>query len=91
MAYRIIILPSAENDLERMDPGVRKQILRRLVWLEENAAQIIHHRLANMPDDMAGLCRWRVGDYRVLYWNDSPQEVLKIYRIQHRREVYRNI
>jgi mRNA-degrading endonuclease RelE of RelBE toxin-antitoxin system len=41
VAYRVIILPSAEADLERMDAEVRRVVLRRLVWLQENASDII--------------------------------------------------
>jgi mRNA interferase RelE/StbE len=91
MAYRIIVLPSAETDLEQLDPEVRRRILRRMVWLGENASQIVHHSLANMPDELLGLCRLRVGDYRILYWPDRGQKIIKIYRIQHRSEVYRNL
>ena len=38
-----------------------------------------------------GGSRWRirVGDYRILYEIDDPQKVVKVYRIAHRREVYR--
>ncbi len=91
MAYQVIILAAAEADLERLDGQVRSRILRRLVWLRDNAHQLVHHRLVNMPDDLAGLCRYRVGDYRVLYWHDSAGRVIKVYRIQHRREVYEDI
>jgi mRNA-degrading endonuclease RelE of RelBE toxin-antitoxin system len=31
----------------------------------------------------------RVGDYRILYWVYHTQNVVRIYRIQHRSEVYR--
>ena len=91
MAYRVIVLPSAEEDLERLDSDVRRRVLRRMVWLGENAPQVIHHRLANLPDDLSGLCRLRVGDYRILYWNYPHREVLKVYRIQHRREIYQGM
>ena len=91
MAYRVAVLPSAEADLEKLDPQVRRRILRRIVWLGENAAQAIHHQLTSLPDELAGLCRLRVGDYRILYWLDRPQERLKVYRIQHRSEVYRRL
>ena len=91
MAYRVIVLPSAETDLEKLDPDVRRRILRRAVWLGENASNIVHHQLVNMPDELSGLCRLRVGDYRVLYWLFRQQEVLKIYRIQHRSEIYRRL
>jgi mRNA interferase RelE/StbE len=89
MAYRIVVLPSAEADLENLDPEVRRRILRRVVWLGECATQMVHHQLTNMPDDLLGLCRLRVGDYRILYWVYHERQELKIYRIRHRSEVYR--
>ena len=89
MAYRLIVLPAAEADLEKLDPEVRRRILRRMVWLRENASQIIHYQLTNMPDDLVGLCRLRVGDYRVIYWVYHQRQELRVYRIQHRSEVYR--
>jgi len=33
--------------------------------------------------------RIRVGNYRVLYTIDDPGNVIVVYRIKHRREVYR--
>ena len=91
MAYRVVVLPSAEADLEKLDPEVRGRILRRIVWLGENASQIAHHQLANMPDELVGLCRLRVGDYRILYWPHRQENLLKVFRIQHRSEVYRHL
>jgi len=91
VAYRVIVLPSAEEDLERLDSAVRRRVLRRIAWLGENASEIIHHRLANLPDDLSGLCRLRVGDNRILYWAYPQRRLLKIYGVQHRREVYRQL
>lgn len=91
MAYRVVVLPSAEADLEKLDAEIRRRVLRRLVWLGENAAQVVHHQLTNMPDDLAGLCRYRVGDYRIVCWIQHQLETLKVYRIQHRSEVYRRL
>ncbi len=91
MAYRVIVLPSAETDLEKLDPDIRRLILCRVVWLGENALDIVHHQLTSMPDELAGLCRLRVGNYRVLYWLHRQQEVLKLYRIQHHSEIYRRL
>jgi mRNA-degrading endonuclease RelE of RelBE toxin-antitoxin system len=67
VAYRAVVLPTAEADLGTLDASARRRVLQRMVWLRENAAAIIHHRLINMPDDLAGLCRFRVGDHRILY------------------------
>jgi len=91
VAYRVAVLPSAEADLEALIPETRRRVLRRIVWLGQNAVEVVHHRLANMPDDLAGLCRLRVGDYRILYWAYPDDERLTVYRVQHRREVYRHL
>jgi len=40
-----------------------------------------------MPDDLAGLCKLRIGDWRILYWIYHAQKIARIYRIQHRSEV----
>ncbi|MFW6162125.1 MAG: type II toxin-antitoxin system RelE family toxin [Planctomycetota bacterium] len=91
MAHRPIVLPSAEADLEALDPRIRRRVLRRFVWLRENAEHVVHHRLANMPDDLAGLCRYRVGQYRILYWVYPDRRLLKIYHVGHRRDVYKRL
>jgi mRNA interferase RelE/StbE len=52
---------------------------------------MIHRRLVGMPDDLAGLCKLRVGDWRILYWIYHPEKIVRIYRIQHRSEVYRDL
>ena len=33
--------------------------------------------------------RIRVGDYRILYEVDDSQKIVKVYRIAHRKDVYR--
>jgi hypothetical protein len=59
--------------------------------LAQNAAVMIHRRLVGMPDDLAGLCKLRVGDWRIIYWIYRAEKIVRIYRIQHRSEVYRHL
>ena len=33
--------------------------------------------------------RVRVGDYRILYTVDQEHLIVRVYRVRHRREVYR--
>jgi len=84
------VLPTAERDLEHLSFETREAVIRRMEWLRVNARTVIHHRLQNMPADLAGLCRLRQGDYRILYWQYPSQRLIRIYRVQHRSEVYRN-
>jgi mRNA-degrading endonuclease RelE of RelBE toxin-antitoxin system len=91
MAYQLIVLPTAQADLAKLSPSLRKSVIRRLEWLCLSATAIIHRRLQNMPDDLAGLCRLRMADYRILYWHYAAKRLIKIYRVQHRSEVYRDL
>jgi mRNA interferase RelE/StbE len=89
MAYRVEIGPRADAQLADLDSIIGATVERKIVWLAENAAAVVHRRLAGMPDELAGLCKLRVGDWRILYWVYHSEQIIRVYRIQHRSEVYR--
>ena len=91
MGYQTVILPDAEKDLDRLSPPIRNTILRRIKWLAENTQQVIHHPLVGLPEDLAGLCKLRVGDHRILYWKSGRREEIQVFRVRHRSEVYRRL
>ena len=74
-AYRIETGLKADAQLARLDAAIGTSVERKILWLSQNAAGMVHRRLVGMPDELSGLCKLRVGDYRV----------------QHRSEVYRNL
>jgi mRNA interferase RelE/StbE len=89
-AYRIEIGPKAETQLAKLDAAIAASIERKILWLSQNAANMLHRRLVGMPDELSGLCKLRIGDYRILYWNYRDKKLVRLYRIQHRSEVYRD-
>jgi mRNA interferase RelE/StbE len=91
MAYRIEISPKADAQLRALDPAIGSAVERKIIWLAENAVVMIHRRLVGMPDDLSGLCKLRVGDWRILYWLYHPEKIVRIYRVQHRSEAYRTL
>jgi len=91
MAYRIEVGPRASAQLSELDRTVGSAVERKIIWLAQNAAVMIHRRLVGMPDDLAGLCKLRVGDWRIIYWIYRAEKIVRIYRIQHRSEVYRHL
>ena len=91
MSYRIEIGSKADAQLAALDAAIGASVERKILWLGQNAASIVHRRLVNMPDALSGLCKLRVGDYRILYWVYHNQKLLRLYRIQHRSEVYRDL
>jgi mRNA interferase RelE/StbE len=91
MAYRVEVGPKANAQLSELDSTIGSAVEHKIIWLAQNAAVMIHRRLVGMPDDLAGLCKIRVGDWRVLYWIYHAEKIVRIYRIQHRSEVYRDL
>jgi len=43
-----------------------------------------------MPTALSGLYKLRTGDYRILYWVYHDRDLVRLYRIQHRSEVYQD-
>lgn len=91
MPFRIEISDRADAELAKLDAAIGSSVERKIQWLAENAAVIVHRRLVGMPEDLAGLCKLRIGDWRILYWIYQRQHLIRIYRIQHRSEVYRDL
>ena len=90
-SFRIEIGKQADAQLAALDSVIGASVERRIQWLAANADVMVHRRLVGMPEDLAGLCKLRIGDWRILYWVYPSQELVRIYRIQHRSEVYRDI
>ena len=91
MAYGVEVGRKARAQLDELDSTVGLAVEHKIIWLAQNAAVMIHRRLVGMPDDLAGLCKLRVGDWRILYWIYHTEKIVRIYRIQHRSEVYRGL
>lgn len=91
MPHRVEIGSRAAAQLEELDAALGASVERKIQWLADNAAGMVHRRLVGMPEDLSGLCKLRVGDYRILYWIYPAQSLVRIYRIQHRSEVYRQL
>jgi mRNA interferase RelE/StbE len=84
MKYQILLLPSAQKDLDSFEGKVFTRIRDVIVKLSHNPRPIGSQKLTNEDGH-----RIRVGDYRILYRIDDAQKRIIIYRVRHRREVYR--
>ena len=83
MAYNITYKKSVAKDLKRINKQSAKRILDKL---DEDLVED-PERFPALAGPFAGLRKFRVGDYRVIFVivND---EIL-ILRVQHRKDVYR--
>jgi mRNA interferase RelE/StbE len=86
LAWRVELDPSALKDLRKIDRIWQRRILD---YLEE---------LGSIPDpkvrgraltaDLAGLWRYRVGDYRIVCLLRDSELIVQVIKIGHRRRVY---
>ncbi len=89
--YKVILLSDAEASFRKLDKSAQKRVAQKIDWLAKHADRVIHHPLTSLPDDLRGLCRIRIGDYRLLYWVYDEAKQIKIYEIEHRSKDYRSI
>ena len=82
--HSLQILPSAVRDLDALDPTVLRRLRPKLERLREDPRP---HGSIKLTAD--GGYRIRVGDYRIRYRVADSTRVVFVYRIKHRREVYR--
>lgn len=82
MNYKVDITPRAQKDLDALPVEERDRITRKLYALRDGLAGDVK-RLRHMFPEF----RLRVGDYRALFAIEGGSAV--VYRVRHRREVYR--
>lgn len=82
--YTIKIIPQAEKDLGKFPPKTLNKLKTEILNLSRNPRC---QGAIKLTQDEG--YRIRVGDYRILYRIDDTLKEIFIYRIKHRREVYR--
>jgi mRNA interferase RelE/StbE len=77
----------ARRELRKLDLKVQKAILR---YLRERIVGATDPRLLGkaLRMNLAGLWRYRIGDYRLICRIEDSRFVVLVIRIGHRREVY---
>lgn len=83
--YQVRTPPRAEKDLNRLEGGLFEAVDRAIRSLSENPRPA---GCVKLSDEENGW-RIRVRHIRVLYQIDDKAKSVVIYRIKHRKEVYR--
>ncbi len=86
MSYTVLLEHRAERELRELPQALLKSVDRRLRTLATNPRPPGATMLKGK--EVEGW-RLRVGDYRILYTIDDSAQLVRVYRIKHRREVYR--
>ena len=86
MNYELVLEHRAEKDLKKLEPTLFKLIIAEIKDLSGNPHPYNSKKITGSKNDW----RLKIGDYRVLYEIDNKNRVIKIMKVKHRREVYRN-
>ena len=85
-SYSLSIKPSAGKELEAVGAKVdRQRIVAKIQALSANPRPRGSDKLAGYDDRY----RIRQGNYRIVYLIDDEASQVTIYKIGHRRDVYR--
>ena len=84
--YHIYLTSRAEKDYKKLTPPVKERIKKAILQLEVTRTPPKFKTL--IGKDIAQY-RIRIGDYRVLYQIDGKTKTVMVFKVGHRREVYR--
>jgi mRNA interferase RelE/StbE len=85
-AFTPRILKNASRQLKKLDPPVAKRIVERIEWMAQHFDKIKPEALKG---DLAGLFKYREGDFRIIYEPLHTEKVIVIHEIGHRGEIYK--
>ena len=85
-SYSVLIKTSAAKELEAVEPrAMRARIVARIQGLASTPRPHGGRKLAGEEERY----RIRQGAYRIVYSVDDDARVVEVFKIGHRREVYR--
>lgn len=83
--YEVQLSRHAEKDLRRLPAEIFRRVIQEIRALAENPRPPGCRKLAGSERDY----RIRIGEYRVLYEILDDVRQVRIFRVGHRRDVYR--
>ncbi len=82
--YRITIKKTAAKELEALPKKDLPRIIKRIQTLAQNPRPDGSQKLSGKEQ-----YRVRQGDYRIVYSIEDKDRIIDIFKIGHRREIYR--
>ena len=87
MAWTVEVSDFAEKQLRKLDRPVQKRLID---WLDDRIEGCKNPRHFGEPlrGDLAGLWRYRVGDFRIICEIQEQRMIVLALAVGHRRKVY---
>ena len=83
--YRIAVKKSAKKEIDELPDQQFLKVDKAILALKEDPYP--YPQAKKLKGE--GNFRLRVGDYRVVYSVDEDQKLITVWRVRHRRDVYR--
>ncbi len=87
MSYQIIFKPSFLKDLKKIPKDVREKVQSIVENVRRDPFIMASKRLVGYTN----LYRYRLGDYRLVYYVNSEQKKVIFLLVAHRKDVYRSL
>ncbi len=86
MNCKIVLTPQAIEDLSCLDKPISQNIANKIDWLSQHIDSIIP---VSLKGNFKGMCKLRVGDWRVIYSFEKASQIITVYAVKHRSKVYK--
>ncbi|HKL86206.1 MAG TPA: type II toxin-antitoxin system RelE/ParE family toxin [Treponemataceae bacterium] len=86
MPFRIELSPKAHKQFYILDKPIQQQITKYINTLAETENP--RQRGKPLIGSLAGIWRYRIGDYRILFRIEDDILIILVLEIGHRKEVY---
>ncbi len=83
--YEVLLERNAEKDLRKLPKNVFKQLITKIKLLADTPRPKGAKKLIDSKD----FWRIRMGSYRIIYEINDSSETIRIYKIKHRKDVYK--
>lgn len=83
-AKYLITRQSVRKNLKRLPLHVNEKVVRVLNKIRENPLIGV-----KLHGELSDYCKFRVGDYRIVYKFDKKASIVEVVKIEHRQGVYR--
>lgn len=87
MTYRVVVDPPADRELQKLPRREFRVAIESITALAVDPRPSTAGNLTGVAHGM----KLRVGNYRVLYTVEDAARTVRIFRVQHRGSVYRDL
>ncbi len=88
--YQIKITSTFDKDIKKIDRQIAKRIIKKIERLASRS-KIPNLPVKYLPKDLEGLQKYRVGDWRILFWANHKKKEIILYGVEHRKSIYKKL